>query len=160
MYSWRITKYNPLNRDINGSYKNYEWTSYSDIGSKVSEEVYLKTEKRYINAIFSFMNEMNFNKIYLNALELNSNEVEKQKASEFMSKMWVGKGVSKQEIKELVKLTLRDAIWCKLSYKKEYFVLFGYDYYMYIGAIKDCPKARVSVERSGLFVEEFNSPYN
>ncbi|WHY94597.1 hypothetical protein QNK12_14495 [Neobacillus cucumis] len=161
LYSWRVTKYNPLHRDVNGSYKNQdEWTSYSEIGSKVSEEEYLKTEENYIIAIFSFMNEMNLDKMYLNALELNFDEVEKQNAPEFMSKMWLGKGVSKQEIKELVKLTLREAIWCKLSYKKEFFVHFGYDYYMYIGAINDCPKARVKVEMSELFVEESNSPYN
>ncbi|WP_409305747.1 hypothetical protein [Peribacillus sp. SCS-155] len=140
-----------MGQEIPGSYKNQdEWTSYADIGSNVSEEEYLTTEENYINAIISFMNEMNLDKMYLNALKLNSDEVEKQNASRVMAKVWLGKRVSKQEIKEVVKLTLREAIWCKLSYKKEFFIHFGYDNYMYIGAKKDCPEARVKVEMSGL----------
>jgi len=29
---YRITKYNPMNRDANGAYLLNEWTSFSDIG--------------------------------------------------------------------------------------------------------------------------------
>ena len=45
------------------------------------------------------------------------------------------------------------------SYKKEFFVRFGYDYYMYLGAIKDCPSSREKVQNTGLFVEDYHSPY-
>ena len=160
MYSWRVTKYNPLHRDDNGSYKiKDEWTSYSDIGSKVSEEEYLETEDKYINAVLSFMNEMNIDKLYLKDLELHSDGVVEQNASSFMLTMWLGKGVSKREIKELIKLTLRESIWCSLSYKKQFSVHFGYDYYMYIGAANDCPKASKKVITSGLFLEEFSLKY-
>lgn len=160
MYSWRVTKFNPLHRDESGSYKiKDEWTAYSEIGSKVSEEEYLETEEKYINAVLSFMNEMNVDKLYLKDLELHSEGVMEQNASSFMLTMWLGKEVSKQEIKELIKLTLRESIWCSLSYKKQFSVHFGYDYYMYIGAAKDCPKARTKVITSGLFVEEFSLKY-
>ncbi|MGG0738227.1 hypothetical protein [Niallia taxi] len=160
MYSWRVTKFNPLHRDESGSYIiKDEWTSYSDIGSKVSEEEYLETEEKYINAVLSFMNEMNVDKLYLKDLELHSDGVVEQNASTFMLTMWLGKEVSKQEIKELIKLTLRESIWCSLSYKKQISVHFGYDYYMYIGAANDCPKARTKVITSGLFVEEFSLKY-
>ncbi|MED3962620.1 hypothetical protein [Niallia taxi] len=160
MYSWRVTKYNPLYRNDNGSYKiKDEWTSYSDIGSKVSEEEYLETEDKYINAVLSFMNEMNIDKLYLKDLELHSDGVVEQNASSFMLTMWLGKGVSKREIKELIKLTLRESIWCSLSYKKQFSVHFGYDYYMYIGAANDCPKASKKVITSGLFLEEFSLKY-
>ncbi|MFC5735577.1 hypothetical protein [Cytobacillus gottheilii] len=160
MYSWRVTKYNPIHRDVDGTYKNQdEWTSYSDIGRNVHKDEYLSTEENYINAIFAFMEEMNIAMMYLNALELKSDGVKEQNASVFLYNLWVGKAVSKREIKKLAKLTLRETIWCKLSSKKDFFVHFGYDYYMYIGAIYDCPNARLKIEDSGLFVEKYTSPY-
>lgn len=158
IYWWRVTKYNPIHRDAYGAYQiDDEWTSYSDIGSIISEEGYLQTEENYIQAIFSFMNEINAENLYLNALELKSDELKKQNAFEFISAMWVGRRVSKQEIRELAKLTLREAIWCKLGFRKDFSVHFGYDYYMYMGTKDDCGDARFEIEKSGLFVEEYHS---
>lgn len=160
LYFWRVTKYYPKNRDERGNYLlDSEWTSFTEVGTKVNEEDYLKIESNYIKAITSFMDDMGLNRVYLNALELWSNEVVSQNAASFLSEIWVGKGVTTQEISELAKLTLRNAIWCKLSYKKEFFVHFGYDFYMYIGANKDCPNARKKVKDAGLYVENFRSPY-
>ncbi|WP_423407733.1 hypothetical protein AABM38_18665 [Heyndrickxia sp. MSNUG] len=160
MISWRVTKYNPLNRDESGNYLDEkEWTSYSEVGAKVSEEDYLITESNYVNAIISFMEELGINRVHLSDLELWSEEVRNQNTSSFLTKVWVGKGVSTHEIRELAKLSLRNAIWCKLNYKKDFFVHFGYDYYMYIGAYKDCPRAHKKVQETGLFVEKIKSPY-
>lgn len=160
MFSWRITKYNPKNRDKDGFYLDHEeWTCFSEVGTKVSEEDYLRTESNYINAITTFMDELGIKKLYLNDLEIWSDEVQNQNASPFLTKMWVGKSVSTQEIKELAKLTLRNVIWCKLSYKNKFFVHFGYDYYMYIGTNMDSQNVRQKIEDTGLYVEEFKSPY-
>lgn len=129
MFSWRITKYNPKNRDERGCYlDDKEWTCFSEVGTNVSEEDYFRTESKYINAIAAFMAETSLNRLYLNKLEIWSEEAISQNASSFLQKMWVGKAVTVQEMRELAKLTLRNVIWCKLSYKKEFFVHFGYDY--------------------------------
>jgi hypothetical protein len=142
LFSWRITKYNPKNRDEKGYYLDEkEWTCFSEIGTKVSKEDYLRTESNYINAITTFMDVLGIKKLYLNALEIWSDEVNTQNVSPFLSKMWVGKPISTQEIKELAKLTLRNVIWCKLSYKNKFFVHFGNDYYMYIGTNMDSSKS-------------------
>ena len=160
MFTWRITKYNPKNRDEKGCYLDKkECTCFSEVGTKVSKEDYIRTESDYINAITTFMDELGVNKLYLNALEMWSDEVKSQNVSPFLSKMWVGKPISAQEIKELAKLTLRNVIWCKLSCKNKFFVHFGYDYYMYIGTNRDSPNARKKIEATGLYVEEFYSPY-
>jgi hypothetical protein len=160
LFSWRITKYNPKKRDEEGSYLDREeWTSFSEVGIKVSEEEYLKTESNYLNAITTFMNETGINKLYLVDLEICSHEAENQSAVPFLTNIWVGKSVSAQEIIELAKLTLREVIWCKLSYKNKFFVHFGYDYYMFIGASMDSPNARQKIEETGLYVEELKSPY-
>ncbi len=37
-FMWRVTKYNPTFRDENGTYIKDEWTSFSDIGKKVSRK--------------------------------------------------------------------------------------------------------------------------
>lgn len=124
-FSWRVTKYNPQKRDENDNCLDYEeWTSFSDIGNALSEEDYMRTESNYVNAISTFLDEMGLKKLYITNLELWSDGVASQNASSFLSKMWVGKGVTTKEIRELVKLTLRDVIWCKLSYKKDFFCSF------------------------------------
>ena len=79
------------------------------------------------------MAEMGLNRVYVMALEQWSDDVGTQNANEFLSKIWRGKAVTAQEVRALAKLTLRNAIWCKLGFKKQFFVHFGYDYYMYIG---------------------------
>lgn len=161
MYSWRVTKYDPLNRDAaNGIYLNdEEWTCFSEVGTKISIEEYRKTEQKYIHAISSFMAEMGLNRVYVIALEQWSDDVKRHNANEFLSNIWIGKAITTQEIRELAKLTLRNVIWCKLGFKNEFFVHFGQDYYMYIGASIDCVKAVDAVTRTGLFVEKFDSPY-
>lgn len=160
LYSWKITKYNPVNRDADESnFDHEEWTCFSEVGTKVSMEEYQRTEEKYLNAIIIFMTEMGLNRLYVNALEQWSDETRNQNAEEFLSKIWIGKAVTVQEARELAKLTLRNAIWCKLGFKKQFFVHFGYDYYMYIGASEDCAKARGVVKETGLFIEDYQSPY-
>ena len=87
MYSWRITKYDPLKRDADGSYlDNEEWTCFSEVGTKVSMEEYQITEEKYLNAVTTFMAEMGLNKVYVMALEQWSDEVRTQNANEFSIK--------------------------------------------------------------------------
>ena len=105
------------------------------------------------------MAEMGLNRVYVIALEQWSDEVRNQSANEFLSKIWIGKAVAVQEVRKLAKLTLRNAIWCKLGYKNQFFIHFGYDYYMYIGASEECVKAKEIVKETGLFIEDFKSPY-
>lgn len=160
MNAWKITKYDPVNRDDDGSYLDLkEWTCFSEVGTKVSMEEYLKQEEKYLRAITTFMAEMGLNRVYVTTLEQWSDEVNNQNADEFLSKIWIGKAVTVREVRELARLTLRNAIWCKLGFKKQFFVHFGYDYHMYIGASEDCTEAKQVVRETGLFIEDFRSPY-
>jgi len=50
-------------------------------------------------------------------------------------------------------------LWCKLSNGNS-FVHFGYDYYMYVGGIKELKAAELAIiNKNGLFVEKMKSPY-
>lgn len=59
MNQYRISKYNPANR-VDGVYIVNEWTSFSDIGkiyegTKLSYEMYQKTERAYISFCLKLM---------------------------------------------------------------------------------------------------------
>ncbi|MBM7602689.1 hypothetical protein JOC75_000659 [Metabacillus crassostreae] len=154
MYSWRITKYNPLNRDEYGFYKdNNEWTSYTDFDTKIDKSEYLETEQKYIDSIFYFMEDLGIEAVYLSDFEGETDELE------HILPISSNQELSLQGIKEIAMLTLREVVWCKLTLQGKFFVHFGYDYYMYIGAYKDCPKAKMKIEKSGLFIENYTSPY-
>lgn len=160
MYSWRVTKYDPANRDANGRYlDDEEWTCFSEIGAKLGLEEYLEIEDKYLNAIMIFMAEMRLNGTYVTGLEYWPDEDECPTIQAFLSKIRNGSYITVQEVQELAKLILRNVVWCKLEFKHQFFVHVGYDYYMYIGASKNCRKAVEVVRESGLFVEEIDSPY-
>ncbi|TXC92742.1 hypothetical protein FS935_00615 [Metabacillus litoralis] len=154
MYSCRISKYNPLNRDENGFYKDTnEWTSYSDFDAKIDKSEYFETEQKYIDSIFYFIEDLGLEAVYLSDFEGEMDDIE------HILPIRSNQELSVQEIKEIAMLTLREVVWCKMTLQGKFFVHFGYDYYMYIGAYKDCPKARMKIEKSGLFVKNYTSPY-
>ncbi|MFJ7738370.1 hypothetical protein ACIQ2D_18805 [Lysinibacillus sp. NPDC097287] len=161
MFSWRVTKYNPELRNEDGSYINQdEWTSISDVGTKVSEKEYLKVESIYLDAIEAFLREIGVDKVSIEALELHILEEQEPSVHSFLSKLEIGIELTTSEIRELSKWVLREVIWCKLSVQNQCFIHFGYDYYLYIGANRNCPNAIKEVEQLGLYVEVFQTPYS
>lgn len=170
MFSYRITKYNPKYRDESGVYLKDDWTPISDIGNQHDEllltlEEYKKNEDAYINAIILVMN-------YLQLTHLEVMWLEKPRktlspdiyCSETMSKLFKkissGMSLDQREISDAARLILREALWCKLEFENKMFVHFADDYYMYIGSFKSLTDSlKNEIEETGLFVEEFESPY-
>ena len=67
-HEYRVTKYNPQNRDRDGRYLGTEWTSYSDIGKcfdgkVLTEQEYLKAEDAFMSAAVSFLNESGIDRL-------------------------------------------------------------------------------------------------
>jgi hypothetical protein len=167
VYNWRITKYDPKNRNLNGSYLKKEWTSYSDIGkifenNQFTVEDYLKIENAYIDAIIFFMECMNIHKLKVVDLENHNIVNENDLFSEDMIKVYKslknGQLLTKEKVKIVSRLILRELLWCKLE-SQDMYIHFGYDYYMYIGSKDICKDTIAQIERSGLYVEAFRSPY-
>ena len=167
MHNWRITKYNPIFRNKNGDYLKNEWTAFSDIGEsfeneKLTFEKYLKTEDAYIAAVILFLECNELDSLTVTHLEKTS----PLKNSTFYSKEMInifnevkeGLLVNKNLIESIARLILRETFWCKLESEKMY-VHFGWDYYMYIESTNFCEKDIEKIEQSGLFVEQFQSPY-
>lgn len=173
MNYWRITKYNPEFRDSNNIYQKDEWTSFSDInkifnGKKLQLQEYLTVEKLYLNAILQFIKIMNIPFIEINDLE--KNELDKEIINKY-AEIYPDEIINTyntinnrsiimlDKLEQICILTLREHIWLKLEYEKILFIHFGYDYYMYFGSDKKNDSFIENIKNSGLFIEEYESPY-
>jgi len=167
IYQWRITKYNPENRDKNDVYKKNEWTSVSDIGKKFENneftfEKYLFYENAYIGAIINIIRENNVEMFKIDTLEkyeyINYNDFSELESKKYFKSLRKDMLIPKQKIKQVAQFALRNIIWCRLV-SEEMFIHFGYDYYMYIGSTRLSEETLKKIKNNQLFVEERISPY-
>lgn len=165
MYSYKVFKYKIKNKNeiIN------EWTSISDIGKEYNGkqfkyEEYIKTENTYIEAINMFIK---LNKIK----ELTIDELEKYnydkliydeydiQIKELIKKVKNKMKIKTSDIELFIRAILREQIWAKLASSDEFYIHFGYDYYMYIGSKAEPQKEIEQIEKMGLVIEKQLSPY-
>jgi hypothetical protein len=143
MFFWRVTKYDPKNRDMSGVYLvKDEWTSYSDIGTNIygkqlTYDEYIEIEDAYVTAIKLFMKCNKIDSLMVASLEKNHelNNDDKYISNDMKNsfqQVKTGINLRIDEVELLARLILREKLWCKLE-SKDMFVHFGYDYYMYIG---------------------------
>lgn len=158
-YQWRVTKYNPQNRDEMGKYLVDEWSSISDIGTNYNGQVfslldYEKQEEAYIDSIFEFMKCAEVSSLTMVDIEDYNKQLNK-----VIDKKNIPELLSENQIRVVVKAILREKFWCKLELKDSFFVHFGYDYIMYIGLNNKCEETIRKVEQMKMFVESMESPY-
>ena len=152
MTEYRITKYNPIHR-INGVYMADEWTSFGDIGkvfdgSVLSQDAYLKTEQAYIDCCMELIEKAKVSKFYIKQAEYYTENVRFPSAIS-----------NTQEIRQVITACLREQCWLKLV-AKDFFIHFGYDYYMYIGSALSRQIIAEITTKHGLFCEEYHSPHS
>jgi hypothetical protein len=155
MLQYRVTKYDPANRDASGSYLVDEWIMIQEIGQEVGGKVlteaeYQRVESAYARVAVAFMREAGIEVLTVNDLE-NHGE----------TPLSIGNGSSLDltRVRQAVRRMLRKHFWCRLL-AEEAFVHIGYDYYMYLGVPRECPRAIALAGKLGLFVEPFVSPYH
>ncbi|KIQ66411.1 hypothetical protein TR51_02015 [Kitasatospora griseola] len=154
MFQYRVTKYSPEERA--GTVPS--WTSISDLGNSYggtvfTEDAYLETEQKYLSAIRRFASAQEVTALRIDRLTIDSD-------SPWWQRVAKGDQLSVDEAIELSRAVLREeSVWCTLVVDGEFFVHFGYDYYMYIGIARPSDQAVLDVRRSGLHVDEFESPY-
>jgi hypothetical protein len=164
MYSWRVTKYNPSYRDAWGAYLEPDWTAVSDIGRDfggkvLTAEEYLRIESAYVSAALSFMREANVE-------TLRCCDLEQRRAFayagipgvEIEDTLQEGAVFDASSVGWICQAALREATWCRLV-GEDSFIHFGYDFYMFVGCPKDCPRSVQLARDLGLFAEEMESPY-
>ena len=150
MNEYRITKYNPENRNTQGHYLDVQdWTEFSDVGKKVSLEEYEIVEESYISSAIDFIKENEPNGLQIRDLQdLKSRSTFKE-----------GDVVLIKELAPVLRSLLRGEYWCRLE-SEQSFIHFGWDYYMYIGVNNASSESILRTTEKGLYVEEFISPYH
>lgn len=145
--SLRITKYHGYDVEGNLTSPENEWTSYFDVGNKVSLEDYILVEDEYINFVISLCYLFSVEKLTVSELEI-FDEAGLLKYPE---------SVAINELPLLIRDVLREKIWCKLL-SDDLEVHFGYDFYMYVV----CPLSSDFIKsniKTNLNIEAFQSPY-
>jgi len=151
MNYFRISKYNPKFR-INGSYMLDDWTSFFDVGKsffgkKLTLKAYEEVELNYIKCVLELFSYSNLKFLRIEALEVYRNV------------KWTNNQVlNETTLAAFIKDCLREKCWARLM-GQDFFIHFGYDYYMYFGAEIDRDLVNTIIKKHNLFYEEIKSPY-
>ena len=151
MTEYRITKYNPKDRK-NGVYGLQEWTSVSDIGKifdagVLTDKQYKTVEQAYIDCCIELLRGADI-------FELSLCNPEYYDANILFPRILC----TEIDIRRFILCCLQEKCWAKLE-AKDFFLHFGYDYYMYIGTNLPCTMVDQIVKQHDLFCEMFPSPY-
>jgi hypothetical protein len=166
-YMWRITKYNPALRNLQGHYLAEDWIAISDIGrfftgKQLTYEDYFSCESAYASSVLSFLSEAGLSSLRVTELEnhyVADVKVERLRDIVFQPALLkAGSIVGGRDLEDIIRLILREVLWCKLIETNKFYVHFGWDYYMYIGSMVPSYAAIRHAELRGLFVEEMASP--
>lgn len=161
------TKYDPSKRDSQGYYNIKEFTSASDVGKtfgqyKVTAHDYVIAEDAYVACVRRLLVVSDVDSVYIRELEdkraktIIDPEVDRLRPS-MLDVIYDGRVVKADDIDKVVRMALREVIWCKLLGEKGVYVNFGYDLYMYIG--NDLRSTSLGTPPPGMFYEEIESPY-
>ena len=175
-YSWRwtadlIVKYAPENYDERGIYRKDEWTSSSDIGKvydgkRFTREEYLETEDKYVQAVIRGMELTGCSFLTVEYLFVSRKKSDMKRRftpknplyeqNKDLYDMFLnikeGMRIHISQIEKAVRLNLRGYIDCDLTNKKkDFYVRFGFDYYMYFNSNIDKCILKEEIEKIGLY---------
>lgn len=170
MIGFRTTKYDPKLRSPNGAYARDEWTSVTDVGRvylgravelsdyRSVEEAYVETARRFLaQSQIRCLRIMDLESKIDNCDLLPSALVEETRAQ--LDAVEDGRVICDEHLEWVIRLVLREVIWCRLESEKEgFYIHFGYDYYMYIGSSR--MRSHPPTLPRGMFAELFESPYH
>lgn len=161
-YVYRITKYDPADRDEHGSYTGTA-EAVSDHGP---------VESAYLQALAAFAEGAGIDHLALREPQIAPGvdfgaepAVEGHGLAELfppdLAGFHDGAKVSLAVGLELVRVMLRDnGAWCRLEADGKFTIHVGWDQYVYIGSSKPCEEALARTRELGLFPERLDaSPY-
>ncbi|MBD3652479.1 hypothetical protein [Kangiella sp.] len=172
MRDYRITKYNPKNRNESGHYLIDEWTEPEQIGKsfngvKASKSDYFATEEKYVLSIIEVLKSLSIS--HLRVVDLDNNYTEwllsqREKAwlrEDVFSEIEVfeDKSVGLSEIETIIRMNLRHFLSCRLEINNKFGLRFGFDFYMYVLCHELPAEVQDKIHQIGLFVEEIEPMY-
>ncbi|MER7111330.1 RNA-binding protein [Streptomyces sp. NPDC000229] len=161
-YVYRVTKYDPADRDEHGHYTGAEHT-VSDHG---------ETEAAYLRAVLAFAAEADIGRLSVREPQVPSLahfDLERPLDGFGLEGVFPtglpgfhdGAEVALDIALELVRLMLRDSgAWCRLEAEGSFAVHVGWDQYLYISSSRPCEEALARTRELGLYPERLDaSPY-
>ena len=147
-----MTKYDPQHR-VNGVYTREEWTSIADIGRTVGGKLlttaeYEQMEQHHIDFLCELAEMCGVLPLTANACENYSGRLCQN-----------GQTIQADDLPHLIRCILREECWCRLN-GENFFIHFGYDYYMYVGCGLPAETVSALAGKHCLFCEKFRSPYH
>ena len=152
MICYRVTKFNPKFR-VDGKYLIDDWTSIADVGKiysgqQLTMQKYEETEQNYIDFVKNTLQICDINELEIIQLEKYVGHL-KWKNQQL---------INLQQISSFMKDCLREKCWAKLE-TNDFFLHFGYDYYIYIGTNLNEKVLQKLCCQYDLFIEKYKSPY-
>lgn len=153
-YQYRVTKFDPANRNEAGHYIADEWHSRTQIGEsfdgvQLTEEQCLRVEAAYIATAVRFHAEAGQPEVFA----INVEDHRKLGAPT------EGSLISSHQLPMVCRAVLLGDYWCKIE-GCDFFIHFGWDFHMYIGTCTSAEQALNFAQSKGLFTEPFVSPYH
>jgi hypothetical protein len=169
---WRISKYDPAYRDEQYRYTHDEWTDVSDIGRAfdgvtLDLQTYLATETAYVASVHEFMADASLTTLRVASLEpprltevLRDYEFpDAADLEQLAGDLQDGMEVSGARLDRVLRLKLRNVLWCRLEEAGRFVVETGYEYYLHLGTVAPSQRAISRTHELGLFVEEWSDPH-
>lgn len=172
MKHYRITKYDPSNRNEQGHYLYDHWTEFGDIGRTlegelVTVEKYLSVEQDYVNAIIEILRE---NKVdHLRVVGHDKKRLQesiKENKEKWFHRiefdnidLFEDTKISLEEVAIICQMNFRNYCNISLEVKDLFFVHFGYDMYVYIGVTEITEELKSKLNKTQIFIEDCYSPY-
>lgn len=160
-FVYRVTKYDPADRDSNGAYHG-KLDHLSDKGP---------IEDAYVGTVRAFAEECGVRHLTIRNPEYHGDPPDLAPLSEadpLASLFGVhvegyvdGAVVDLAGALSLVRLMLRGETWCRLEDAANFALHVGWDMYVYVGSAAPCPESVAAAARHGLFAERMDaSPYD
>jgi hypothetical protein len=169
---WRISKYDPAFRDERYRYTRDEWTSVSDIGRSfdgvtLDLQTYLTTEAAYVASVREFMVDARLTTLRVASLEpprftevLRDHRFpDAADLEQLAGDLRDGMEVSGGRLDQVLRLKLREVLWCRLEEADRFVVETGHEYYLHLGTTAPSQRAVSRTHELGLFVEEWSDPH-
>lgn len=153
MHQYRVSKYDPKYR-INGAFTRDEWTGIADVGQIYDGKAftmadYEQAEQHHIDFLCALAKQDNAFPLTICGYEAHGSECG-----------WLdNQPVTPADLPTLLRDVLREECWCRLE-SKDFFIHFGYEYYLYVGCSFTQEGIAQLAQTYGLYADPMVSPYH
>ena len=153
MHEYRVTKYDPQFR-VDGAYTRSEWMSIADVGHTFDGRLFTTAdyecaEQRHIDFLIALATREAAFPLTIRSLE------DRRPESPWME----NQQITADALPGIVRDVLREECWCRLE-AHNFFIHFGYDYYMYVGCTHTTEAITALAASHALYAEPMQSPYH